>query len=223
MKTIPLIIVILAWLLGASTEVRADRIPVDLKTRTVTQEHILLEVSDAQAEEMDTQDTLTLTTEQWKLLRAKGLMWPMRLEWIVNYDEDTCGCALMGHTGIRLDEKRVAIVPGYSDIESTEQALAAASERVNDSKRISLRIDRKGQFYAKGILLPYREVLSYFQKATGPSGENGPPNLSIRFPVGIDRQSPAIKERLDQLEAAATKSGWEVNVERKLGAPAQEN
>jgi hypothetical protein len=219
MKTIPLMIVILAWFLGASTEVRADRVPVDLKTRTVTEEHILLEVSDAQAEEMDTQDTLTLTTEQWKLLRTKGLMWPMRLEWIVNYDEDTCGCALMGHTGIRLDEKKIAIVPGYNETENARQALDAAKE----NGTISLRVDRKGQFYAKGVLLPFRDVLSYFQEPANPSDEKRQPNLSIRFPVGIDRRSDAVKERVDQLETAAQSAGWEVNVERKLGAPAQES
>lgn len=218
MKNIPFTILTSAWLFGASLEVRADRIPVDLKIRTVTADHILLEVSDSQAEEMDTQDTLTLTTEQWRLLRTKGLMWPMRLEWIVNYDEDTCGCALMGHTGIRLDEKKIAIVPGYSETENARQALDAAKK----NGTISLRVDRKGQFYAKGVLLPFRDVLSYFQEPANPSDEKRQPNLFIRFPVGIDRRSDAVKERVDQLETAGQTSGWEVNVEKKVGEPASE-
>jgi len=218
MKTIPLSVPVIIAMLVAASAVRADRLPIDLKTRTVTADHILLEVSDSQAQEMDTQDSLTLTAEQWHMLRKRGLLWPMRLEWIVNYDEDTCGCALMGHTGIRLDEKRIAIVPGYSETENARQALNAAKE----NGTISLRVDRKGQFYAKGVLLPFRDVLSYFQEPANPSDAKRRPNLWIRFPVGIDRRSDAVKERVDQLETAAQSSGWEVNVEKKVGEPTSE-
>ena len=142
----------------------------------------------------------------------------MRLEWIVNYNDDTCGCALMGFTGIRLDEKRIAILTGYNEIENARQALTKAKE--NES--LSLRVDRKGQFYAKGVLVPYRDVLSYFQEATDPSDEKHPPTLWINFPVGIDRRSAAVKERVDQLETAAKTSGWEVNIEKKITEPASD-
>ena len=198
--------------------VKADRIPIDLKTRTVTEEHIMLEVSDTQAEEMDTQGTLTLTTEQWQMLRSNGLMWPMRLEWIVNYDDDTCGCALMGNTGIRLAEKRVAIVPGYSEIENAEQALQAARDQ---SRNINLRADRRGQFYAGGVLIPYRDLLAYFQRPSEPDDEGRQANLNVSFPAGIERTSAAVKERVDKLEATAKGAGWEVHIERKLSQAAK--
>ena len=216
MKIFPLAALVFTTM-GVTSMLKADRIPIDLKTRTVTDEHIMLEVSDTQAEEMDTQGTLTLTTEQWQLLRNKGLMWPMRLEWIVNYDEDTCGCALMGNTGIRVDEKRVAIVPGYSEIENAEQALHSARD---ESRNINLRADRRGQFYAEGILIPFRDLLAYFEKPSEPDDEGRQPSLNVSFPAGIERTSAAVKERVDKLEATAKASGWEVQIEKKLSPAA---
>lgn len=213
MKTISPFALLIIAMLVATSAARADRLPVDLKTRTVTTDHILLEVSDSQAEEMDTQDTLTLTTAQWQTLRKKGLMWPMRLQGIINYDDDTCGCGLIeGSTGIRLDEKHIAILPGYTETEDARQTLGAARE---GNGSISLRVDRKGQFYAKGVLVPYTDVLSYFQEPAKPSDEDHPPTLWVNFPVGINRRSAAVKERVDQLEAAAKSSGWEVHIEKK--------
>lgn len=219
MKATPLAVPFIIVMLAAASAFGEGTIPVDLKTRTVTTDHILLEVSDTQAEEMDTQGTLTFTKEQWQLLRQKGLMWPMRLEWIVDYNEDTCACALMGYTGIRLDEKRVAILTGGSDIENAREVLIAAGQGAGSGISMSLKADRKGQFYAKGVLIPYRDLLAYFQEQVHSAGKKRQLSLNINFPVDIDRHSTTVKERVDQLEASAKSSGWEVHVEEKVGEP----
>jgi len=184
-------------------------LPVDLANRTVTTEHVTLQVSEAQELEMDSQQTLTLTPNQWQMLRKKGLMFPMRLE-VVDYDADTCACALEGYTAIRLSSNTVGIPLS----EAADDAKTVLEESKADNS-LAMTVDRRGQFYADGLLIPYREVLSFFEKNVEPSSNKRAPQLSVWFPVDVDRASPAVKQRINEVEAAATKSGWEVDVQEK--------
>lgn len=123
---------------------RADGLPVDTKTRTITADHLLFDVSEYQAEEMDTQGTLTLTKDQWKTVREKKLGWPMRIDTIINYDEGGCSCGTLGPHVIRLSERKVGILYDANEYPSEEQLVREALSR--SDRDASLHVDRRGQF-----------------------------------------------------------------------------
>jgi hypothetical protein len=92
-----------------------------------------------------------------------------------------------------------------------------------DGRTVSMIIDRRGQFYTKGVLIPYRDVLSFFADEIDKTDRERSPELSIWFPLDVHRDLPAVKERVNQLEDVATKSGWEVNVNTMTKTPVQED
>lgn len=202
-------IVILAATTLAVSPTLADRVPINIKTRTIEDNHIVIDVTDSQALEMDTQGSLTLTEEQWTKVRQSGLVWPMRIEGIVDYNTDGCGCFTMEPHAIRLSKNKVGMLTGGSDTDF-DSILSGASEGWGDMDTTMLRADFHGQFYAKGILVPFPKLLEHFQK---PIKQQEPPikrGLRVSLPIDIGRNDPVVKDRLDRLFAAAKASGWTV-------------
>lgn len=185
-----------------STAVLGDGgIPVDRATNQVTSPHVRLTLSDSQKEEIETMGTLTLSSEQWQSLRAVSTACPKRIERILPSTYRDCGCALIGlFYGIQLSPDQVAVthdqISGVPDSADVQSALNTRSE-------LCLRMDRRGQFYYGGALIPFSDLL----KMVANSGKKER-WLGVARPIGMKRDSAVAKERLDALFKAGEAAGW---------------
>jgi hypothetical protein len=200
MKTLPRIFVVLSAF--SSAALGDGGIPVDRATNQVTLPHVMLTVSESQTEEIETMGTLTLSSEQWQQLRAISSACPKRIEEILPSTYRDCGCALIGvFYGIQLSPSQVAIphyeISGESDNTNVRSAL-------NSSTKLILRMDRRGQFYYGGALIPFGDLLQLFANP-GKSDRK----LGVVRPIGVKRDGAIAKERLDTLFKTAATAGWE--------------
>ncbi|MGA2498312.1 MAG: hypothetical protein ABSH20_11260 [Tepidisphaeraceae bacterium] len=201
----------------------ADGIPVDQNHTKVTAAHDIVKLNESQIEEVETLGTLTLDPGQWAKLRATNADCPKRFDTVlpITYDDCTCG---VGNYVIAVSRDEVAVLRsgrGAKAIDAFIDALsgsgsagARAPREVDDrAPTPTLLVDHRGQFYYKGILLPFRELLAAVSttkaaRAAKPADENR--LIWVSFPVHVGSNSEAIKPRLDKLKEAATAAGWTV-------------
>jgi hypothetical protein len=182
----------------------ADGIPVS--DGRVTEAHTVLELSDSQAEEVDVLGSLTLSPGQFAQLRAIGPSCPKRFEAVVPVTWNDCTCD-MNLYAIQLSRQRVAVL--HSQIEVP--AARVLEEILKEQDDLYLHVDRRGQFHHGGVLIPFPRVLELIGESSGKARPGNIPEelqLSVELPVGLDRNSPVLKGRLDQLRDAASKRGW---------------
>jgi hypothetical protein len=179
-------------------------IPVDRTTKEVTVPHETLTLSESQIEEIESLGTLTLSSEQWQQLRAISPNCPMRIEEILPVTYRDCGCAQIGvFYGIQLSPNRVAVthseIAGGSDGSNVRGA-------IESGKDLILRMDTRGQFYYGGALIHFEDLVKLIADS---EKTDSPRMLGVVRPVGVKRDSPVAKERLDALYNAAAAKGWE--------------
>ena len=191
-------------------------------------ERLVLDVSDSQAEEMDTQLSLTLTSEQWGRLRDQGLRWPMRIDAIYSLDADAPTFYVMMPHAVRLEANKVAVVTGSFDNFETDMVLGQAisggdmprstalavwptilhrpvAEEYAD-KVLVVAVDRRGNFYADGVPVLFDGLLEFFRK---PLTDYQPFGLvRLALPPGLTAESPEVRDRLAQWRTAAADGGW---------------
>ena len=155
-------------------------------------------LSESQSEEIDTLGTLTLSTDQWKRVRAVTADCPKRIDAIVPV---------------------TSIDPAPEDqfygIQVSGSQVAVADGMIVDLKFVgeTLYVDRHGQFYCAGVLIPYRNLIEKYAATSGKTGNKDPlapqeRELFVQVPLGMSRDSAALKDRLDRLFKVAAASGW---------------
>jgi hypothetical protein len=188
-----------------------DGIPVDRGTRKVTVPHTVLSLTASQAEEVEILNTLTLTDEQWKQLRAVGPLCPKRFTTILPVDYDDCTCGVSCYV-IQLSRTEVA-VPHY---EINGEAPGQLYEDLMHGSRLGLRVDGRGQFYFEGVLIAFPRLIETLKKSNGKIS-NGNEVVQrpfyVQMPLGVHRNSAVTKSRLDTLYATAKAAGWYVHGE----------
>ena len=189
----------------ATAPVRADGIPVDRATHRVTVPHDLITLSDSQAEEVESLGTLTLDQDQWRRLRAVSPSYPQRIETLVAASYSDCTCD-MGSYGIALSRTRVAVPRGQFDGPAAGRLL----EPGHDETVLGLRMDRRGQFYHQGVLVPFPELLTALRARTPSPGDTTERWLVVELPVGVTPQDATVATRLARVTAAARAAGWSV-------------
>lgn len=185
----------------------ADGIPVDEKGNA-TVPHSIINLSKDQIDEIESLRTLTLTSAQFDAIRKVSPGTPRRFPAVLSTDYDSCTCE----------------VPVYCIRKGINQAIVLHEELAVDSLRwrmgesantyVSLLADSKGEFYYGGVLIPFSVLLDALKKgplrSSIPKSSTQPEEkrLYVYLPLGVDPLPAALKHRLDQIDKAASKTGW---------------
>lgn len=192
--------------LAVATVARGDGLPFSEKEHKVVGPHTVLTLNQSQVEETETLGTLTLTADQWEAMRKIGPSCPKRFDTLYPFDlHDN-----VGETEpyvILLSRTTAAIL--HNDI----QALSAEYYSIVlwQQGALELKVDRKGQFYFEGKLIPYPQLLQAISSRPADTpGYRYPRENTLQFtlPVGMSRESGVLKTRLSEVEATARKAGW---------------
>lgn len=178
---------------------RGAGVPYNAETGKLDCPHTILDLSAEQQEEYEILGTLTLTSEQWKSLRKVSPATPKRITEIypVNYNDCTCDSE---NYAVILSKSRIAIIHDSIEVEKTGWHMHAED-------RTTLTVDRRGQFYRQGTLIPFPKLLQLiaYKREGVPQREKA---LSLSFPYGMKRSDEVVKSRIDELFRVATKAGW---------------
>jgi len=185
----------------------ADGPPVNSKTGEVTVPHTIVSLNESQQEELDTLGSVTFTPDQWKGLRKVSNTCPKRIESVIPVDYNDCTCGLDTEYAIAVAPDRLAVL--HNEWRDSSLVWFFSSRDV-----ITLRVDRRGQFYYEGALVPYRSLLESVRVAAEKKMEsnketNKVPYLYAEIPIGLTRESVTLKERIDELYELAEAGGWE--------------
>jgi hypothetical protein len=187
----------------------ADGIPVDKKTGRILAPYTVIKISDSQIEEIETLGTLTLTDEQWKHMRAIGKNCPKRFQNILPITWNDCTCDMSPYV-IQMSRDSVAII--HSEIQGIVGA-ELQSFLVESSEDISLNVDHRGQFYFKGFLIPFDDLLRIIASSTINTSPQSNHNryLFIFHPLGMTSKSPQLKSRIKKLHETAIAAGLTIS------------
>ena len=204
----------------SALSLRADGIPVDHKTNKVLIPHVMISLTPEQKEETQTLGTFTLTTEQWKTLRAKAPATPKRFEEVLPVTWNDCTCGIEGPYVIQFPDDRVAVLLYDGEAMSEEQW----SHQLFSSTGIGLRANERGEFYHSGRLVPFPMLLKALSsppvyldrdengKLTKKETEEGHSYhsqfyLYVSLPMGAKPNDAVYATRLKKLAAIADRVG----------------
>jgi hypothetical protein len=194
--------------------IRADGISVDKARTRCTVPHEMITASESQIEEMSVLRTLTLTPEQWLLLRRKMPGITKRLAALPHtYNDCTCGLSEEGGScyAIWFPDGKVAIPLDQGGMLAPEKFPALAAKTPD----LRFNVDHLGQFYFGGALIPYAIVKDSVAAAPKSEEFESPTastdlQLYIELPAGTKRGDSAVAGRIEELVALARRSGREV-------------
>jgi hypothetical protein len=202
-------IALLAALASAVSCVLADGIPVDHKTGKVTAPHTVLDLNASQVEEMEVLGTVTLTAGQWESLRGKCRAVPKRFDTVLAITYRDCTCELNNYC-IALNPRQVAVLCFDDEILSTY----TLSWQLDESP---ICMDRRGQCYVKGVLIPFQTLLDAI--AVGPpkpleDGSESKEHYIAILPAPLEsRKSSALSSRIAKVRETARQAGWDISIE----------
>jgi len=74
-------------------------------------------------------------------------------------------------------------------------------------------VDRRGQFYYKGSLVPFQKLLDAVREASRDIERN--PSFIIQPPAGMDTAAAPLKSRVGLLREAAKEAGFHFHIRGK--------
>ena len=198
----------------------ADGIPVDRKTGEVSAPHTVVSLTAEQIDETQTLGTLTLTPEQWRVVRTKSPQSPKRFNSIIPVPGSNRIDGVDGEYVIELSRDRMAVL---HDGDSGVSVESVRAELFKDSIT-SLRVNERGEYHLGGILVPFPTLLKALAAppdvaqrdeegklivtATIDGREmTGPRWLGVKLPAGAKPTDPVYQSRLRQIAAAADQIG----------------
>jgi hypothetical protein len=191
----------------------SDGIPVNKKTGGITVPHSVLKLSNDQIEEIETVGTLTLTESQWKQFRAIGANCPKRFLNILPITWDDCTCDMSPYA-IQLSYDSIAIIHGQI---SCDVGVELKKFLMESTENIKLKVDRQGQFYYGGVLIPFDsllKILSESEIAKFPDAKYYR-YFSVEPPYGFSVKSPQLQSQVQKLFNEAKRVGLKVEEDQQ--------
>ena len=195
-------------------------IPVDRKTGELTVPHTVVSLTAEQIDETQALGTLTLTPDQWRLVRTKSPESPKRFTTIIPLPWPDDIQSVKGNYVIELSRDRMAI-PNGGDVPPTVESVRV---RLFKDAITSLRVNERGMYHLDGKLVPFPTLLQAL--ATPPDDarrdEDGklvithttegrettvPRWLGVKLPAGAKADDAVFQYRLQQIAAAADRIG----------------
>lgn len=209
MKTIQHFTLALTLLITTQTAL-ADGLPIDSSRERIVVPHSFLKISNSQLEEIIAIGTFTFSSDQWTKIRSLRAACPKRIETVYPRDWNDCTCDSEGGPYvIQWDHDTIAVVlPTIRDDPAAELI-----NRLADSDGVFLSMDVRGQFYHRGILIPYQKLLKAIEVKAEPNKNNitsSAPSVSIDIPLELSSESPTLKTRLTELRLKLESFGWKV-------------
>ncbi len=204
----------------AGSNIATAGVAVDRKTGEVSAPHTAVSLTADQVDETQTLGTLTLTPEQWRIVRAKSPQSPKRFTTIVpaSFPDDLRG--VNGAYVIELSRDRMAVPHG------TDAAISVESVREGLFKDAitSLRLNDRGEFHLGGKLVPFPTLLKALAAPPDDAqrDEDGklivtatidgrattaPRWLGVKMPAGAQPTDAVFQFRLRQIATAADQIG----------------
>ena len=168
----------------------------------LTVQHVLVPLSASQREEIETLDTVTLTSEQWKTVRKQFPDIPKRLVGILPISFNDCLCCVDSFEGVLMESGELAVWD--YDLPLTVDGLAA---QLTYEASLIIRMDHRGQCYRDGVLIPFDKLLAAIH-ASRPVSAEQKKEATIEIPPGRNPTDPIFADRLKQLYLALAKKGW---------------
>jgi hypothetical protein len=187
----------------------ADGIPVDKKTKRIRVPHTIIRISENQVEEIEAIGTLTLTNVQWKQLRNIGPNCPKRFENVLPITWNDCTCDMSPYV-IQISRDSIAVL--HNDINGNA-GIELRYFLEGSTGWVSLSVDHRGQFYFKGILIPFENLLTTISTSTIKESDNKYEKrrfIFIHKPLGMSEKSPQLESRLNKLFETAKQSGLSI-------------
>jgi serine/threonine protein kinase len=194
----------------------SDRVPVDPATGEIKAPHTVVVLTADQVDETQTMGTLTLTTEQWRAVRAKDPQSPRRYPHLLSLASPDRDHGLQADYAIELSRDRMALLHRSDMSFGVEQI----REEIFHHAITSLRANERGEFHLNGKLVPFPTLLKAFATPPAPAqrddhgklvvSENidgktatAPRWLGVKLPAGAQPDDAVYQARLQQLAAAA--------------------
>jgi hypothetical protein len=192
---------LISWLFASASLVLADGIPVDRKTGKVEVPHAIVSLTAEQIEETQTLGTFTLTSEQWRTIRAKSPQCPKRFDTVVPVTWDSCSCGLERGYVIALAKDRFAVLH--------EETLDVNPQMLGyffDYNNYVLRMNERGEFFLGGRLIPFPLLLKALASLPD-DARRGNRVLEVGLPTGSKQTDAVFESRLRKVAAAADRIG----------------
>ena len=185
-----------------------EGLPID-ENGNLDAPHLTVALNSSQQEEIETLDSVTLTKEQWQTVRKTSPNTPKRLNGILPINHNDCTCGI-GYSAVLLNKTKLALF-----IE--EQTPEALGWKLKNLKKLTLRVDQRGQFYLDGALTRFPNLIAALkQSEPAPKATKDDPNFwtvgmaSINTPLFMTPDSSVYAERISQVGQILESKGWTV-------------
>jgi hypothetical protein len=179
--------------------------PIDPKTGSVTVDHVLLDLSVSQVQELDVLGTLTLTPEQWSKLQEIDPLCPKRLDTVLSPSFHDSGDALL-ETLYAIRTARAHVAVTKADLQADERdELTRLKDGLAKGEDLVLWMNADGEFHRGGRHLEFSMLLKLI--AASAEGRTSPAgSVVIHWPGDVSRDAKVPRERCNALILAAKKA-----------------
>ncbi len=180
--------------------------PVDPKTGRVTVEHVMLDLSETQIQEVDTIGTLTLSPDQWSELQKIDPVCPKRLDIVLppSFEDSDGGLPDTSPWAIRTARGHVAIPKANLEVDYKDE-LTRLKDGLAKGEDLVLWMNADGEFHRGGRHLEFSMLLKLI--AASAEGRTSPAgSVVIHWPGDVSRDAKVPRERCNALILAAKKA-----------------
>ena len=190
-----------------STQILGDGIPVNKKGEILVP-HIKLNLLDFQIEELEILGSVTLSTQQYDLLKTIGNNVPKRFNTIlsINYDDCTCGIGLYA---IQTASDSIAIINKLLQRDPKSELQFKVCELQED---VNFYVDSESHINFNGITLSDEQIVEVFQYFSKIKED-----LEVRkhkyaiFNYSFNqKRDEKLEERINKISTSIKSAGWSV-------------
>lgn len=166
--------------------------------------HSKIALNDSQIEEIEALNTVTLTKAQWATIRKVSPNTPKRLNGIISISWNDCLCGTQCGA-VLLKNNHLAVF-------HAQQRVVPLSHNINYGSKLTLMVDRRGQFHLRGILVHYAllidavrasKVVTPEQKKVFQGGD-----AEIMVPPGMSPKDQVFEDRIKKIYHELAAKGW---------------
>jgi len=161
------------------------------KREAMTKSNVAIELNAQQIFEVEKLGQLTLTSEQWEDIRKRYPFARKRVDY-----------RMLSPTRAIVAKESLAV-----------DVLGQMKKSWTESYGVELSVDRRGQFYYEGSLVPFQKLLDAVREASRDIEKN--PSFIIQPPAGMDTAAAPLKSRVGLLREAAKEAGFNFHIRGK--------